>query len=140
MSSKNEIDPTNLTPEQRQAEWTARAETRERIERGAALFGADKFHAFLTLPEIDLDSEFLHEQFLSQFCGSYRNRQRALEAFLDGPPLATVLRYYLRANEPSGNGVGLNYEAISADFDRLMHAVEMGDRIHVFWRTDISDE
>ena len=140
MSSRSEIDPADMTPEERQADWKQRSLIRERIKHGGQMFGADRFDVFLTLPDVDIESDTMHDDFSCRYNGSYRSLRRALEGFLDCAPLAVALRYYVRVNDATANAIGLNYEAVTVDFERMMHAVEMGGRIHVFWRTDSDDE
>lgn len=140
MSSRSETDPADMTPEERQADWKQRMLIRERIKHGGQMFGPDRFHAFLTLPDVDIESDTLHDDFICRYNGSYHTIQRALEGFVDCAPLAVVLRYYVRVNEGTASGIVLNYEAVTVDFERMMRAVEMGGRIHVFWRADTDDE
>lgn len=118
----------------RREHWEATTEQRERIRRGYSSYYQSAFTAFLTLPDTQLESPKLLDEFETRHIGSFATIQEACDEYLRNIGWLAAADKYLAAIPSETPPIFWDYSRISRQLDSLYHLIPTDGEIHVFTR------
>lgn len=134
MPSPSETNPMNHSEQERREVWEATTEQRERIQRGYSSYYESAFTAFLTLPDTQLKSPRLLDEFETRHIGSFATVQDACDEYLKNIGWLAAADKYLVATPSETPPTFWDYSRITRQLDRFYHLIKIDGEIHVFTR------